>query len=111
MLSLLRRNFARKIVKPPGIFDATKQKPSVFDATKSKYSMDNQLKSVRNENKNEMPKYMANIQKFEGMVQKSYEKENPEDIKVRDKENKANLVIQKAKDQKEFDMFTENKHF
>jgi hypothetical protein len=52
---------------------------------------------------------MANIQKFEGMVQKSYEKENPEDIKVRNKENTENLALQKAKDQKEFDMFGPNK--
>ena len=45
-----------------------------------------------------MPQYLANVQKFQGMVQKSYEKENPEDIKVKEKEMKERDAIQKVKD-------------
>jgi hypothetical protein len=32
------------------------------------------------------------------LISKSYEKENPEDIKVRDKDEKEQKVLQKAKD-------------
>ena len=39
---------------------------------------------------------------MESMVSKSYERENPEDVKIRQKEEKELLALQKARDIKEF---------
>ena len=45
------------------------------------------------------------------MISKSYERENPEDIKVRNREEKEQKALQKASDIKQFAQFNKIKPF
>ena len=58
-----------------------------------------------------IPTYLQDLGKHQSFVQKSFETVNPEDLKLQEKEEREHKVVQKAKDQRQFDQFSKNKPF